>query len=123
LEQSTVIGKKKKTMSSTNHPDEPAIVAVDENNLEGDVESSSSSSNPTAEDENRPPQKRTKETQEDHPLLRRSLYKVIAFYLANDFPLNVLIAIGLAKAYPPLGAEYLKPKITGMYRNEDVPPS
>jgi hypothetical protein len=39
--------------------------------------------------------------------------KFLAFYHANEFPFLVLLAIGLAKAYPPLGADYLQPQITG----------
>ena len=42
----------------------------------------------------------------------------LAFYHANEFPFLVLLAIGLAKAYPPLGADYLQPQITG--KNECV---
>jgi len=34
------------------------------------------------------------------------------FYETNEFLILVVIAICLARAYPPLGAEYLKPKIT-----------
>jgi hypothetical protein len=43
----------------------------------------------------------------------KGLKKLAAIYLANDFAINVLLAIALAKAYPPLGAEYVQPKITG----------
>lgn len=45
-------------------------------------------------------------------LIWKGLEKLIAVYLANDFAVNVLLAIAFAKAYPPLGAEYVVPKIT-----------
>ena len=41
--------------------------------------------------------------------------KLLAFYLMYDFPVHILIGICLARAYPPLGAEYLKPKITASW--------
>ena len=41
--------------------------------------------------------------------------KLAAFCHTYDFPILVLIAIGLAKAYPPLGAEYLAPEITAKW--------
>jgi hypothetical protein len=43
------------------------------------------------------------------------LSSILAFYFAYTFPIHILIAIGLAKAYPPLGAIYLKPKITAAW--------
>ena len=41
--------------------------------------------------------------------------KLVSFLHTYDFPILVLIAIGLAKAYPPLGAEYLAPKYTAKW--------
>jgi solute carrier family 10 (sodium/bile acid cotransporter), member 7 len=44
---------------------------------------------------------------------QRSWFSYIsAFYFAYDFPIHILIAISLAKAYPLLGAVTLKPMIT-----------
>lgn len=43
------------------------------------------------------------------------LRSCIAFYKSNDFPINLMLAIALARAYPPLGAEYLKPDITSTW--------
>jgi solute carrier family 10 (sodium/bile acid cotransporter), member 7 len=40
------------------------------------------------------------------------LNKLWAFYWAYDFPINILIIIAVARAYPKLGAVTLKPKIT-----------
>jgi sodium/bile acid cotransporter 7 len=37
------------------------------------------------------------------------------FYQNNDFIVQVVVAILLARAYPPLGAEYLQPKITSTW--------
>jgi hypothetical protein len=111
--------------TSPQPPPPPAAIGPvdDDNNTEDDVESFLSS-NPVETDEmTRSPQNQsavvdgvveTKEEDDPH-FLRRGVQKVIAFYRANEFPLNVLIAIALAKAYPPLGAEYLQPKITGTY--------
>jgi solute carrier family 10 (sodium/bile acid cotransporter), member 7 len=53
------------------------------------------------------------EKQLDVELKQRSWFShLLAFYRANDFPIHILIAIGLAKAYPPLGAVKLNPMIT-----------
>ena len=41
--------------------------------------------------------------------------KLIAWYFDNEFLLLIIIAILLAKAYPPLGAKYLKPDITSTW--------
>ena len=40
---------------------------------------------------------------------------ILAFYHKNDFSIHILVAIGLARAYPPLGAEYLAPDITAKW--------
>jgi sodium/bile acid cotransporter 7 len=37
------------------------------------------------------------------------------FYFNNDFVVMIVIAILLAKAYPPLGADYLQPQITSTW--------
>lgn len=41
--------------------------------------------------------------------------KCIQFYWVNEFLILVVIVICLAKAYPPLGAEYLYPQITATW--------
>lgn len=41
--------------------------------------------------------------------------KLIAWYFENEFLILIIIAILLAKAYPPIGAEYLKPDITATW--------
>ena len=47
---------------------------------------------------------------------RKSLFsRVINFYFANEFIFLILLAIALAKAYPPLGADYLQPNITATW--------
>lgn len=38
-----------------------------------------------------------------------------SFYVSNEFLILVVIAILLARAYPPLGADYLQPKITATW--------
>jgi len=40
---------------------------------------------------------------------------LVGFYIANSFLILVLAAILLAKAYPPLGAKYLAPRITATW--------
>jgi hypothetical protein len=42
-------------------------------------------------------------------------YRLVAFYFKNEFLIMILLAIALAKAYPPLGADYLKPEITATW--------
>ncbi|KAL7578957.1 hypothetical protein ACA910_006925 [Epithemia clementina (nom. ined.)] len=43
------------------------------------------------------------------------LRKLINFYKANEFLILILCAICLARAYPPLGADYLAPEITATW--------
>jgi sodium/bile acid cotransporter 7 len=52
------------------------------------------------------------EEQTDDSACRRNLKRLVAFLHANDFLVLVVLAILLARAYPPLGAIYLYPKIT-----------
>lgn len=39
----------------------------------------------------------------------------VDFYFTNEFLVLVVVAILLARAYPPLGAEYLRPDITATW--------
>ena len=41
--------------------------------------------------------------------------RAIAFCITNDFLILVVLAICLAKAYPPLGAEFVQPQITATW--------
>jgi len=50
----------------------------------------------TAEDENKPS-------------------RLVTFYNNNEFLVHIVIVILLARAYPPIGAEYLAPKITATW--------
>ena len=43
------------------------------------------------------------------------LGRLVDFYFKNEFLIMILLAIALAKAYPPLGADYLKPEITATW--------
>ena len=43
------------------------------------------------------------------------LQRVVAFYWANEFLILIVCAILLARAYPPLGADYLQPEITATW--------
>jgi hypothetical protein len=57
-------------------------------------------------------------TTNDTPLHSKKLLVVLYtsiqnVYSTHDFPIHVILAIGLAKAFPFLGAEILKPRITG----------
>ena len=53
----------------------------------------------------------TEGTDRSRPWLNRA----IDFYWANEFVILVVIVILLARAYPPLGAEYLYPQITATW--------
>jgi sodium/bile acid cotransporter 7 len=55
------------------------------------------------------------EEEEKKSRLQRFLQCVFAFYIRNQFPINIMLAILLARAYPPLGADYLKPEITATW--------
>lgn len=41
--------------------------------------------------------------------------RLIDFYWANEFLILIVVVILLARAYPPLGAEYLYPQITATW--------
>ena len=41
--------------------------------------------------------------------------RVVSFYFANEFIVLVVLSILLAKAYPPLGNEYVQPDITASW--------
>ena len=43
------------------------------------------------------------------------LRRAISFYFANEFIVLVILSILLAKAYPPLGNEYVQPDITASW--------
>jgi sodium/bile acid cotransporter 7 len=48
-------------------------------------------------------------------LCQRIWNRLWLFYNNNDFIVQIVIAILLARAYPPLGAEYLQPEITSTW--------
>lgn len=52
---------------------------------------------------------------ENESRCKHYLHKASAFYFDQMFSIHLLIAIAIAKAYPPLGAEYLAPKITASW--------
>lgn len=47
--------------------------------------------------------------------LQKAWRKWCDFYAENEFVVLVVVAICLARAYPPLGADYLQPKITSTW--------
>jgi len=51
----------------------------------------------------------------DVPQHRRVWNRLCKFYKDNSFLILILCAILLARAYPPLGADYLQPKITATW--------
>jgi solute carrier family 10 (sodium/bile acid cotransporter), member 7 len=57
----------------------------------------------------------TEEEKTDKSIYQCIFNKLCAFYTMYDFPIHILIGIGLAQAYPPLGAVYLRPKITASW--------
>ena len=56
-----------------------------------------------------------KEEEEKKSRLQRFLQIIFAFYVSNQFPIHIMLAILLARAYPPLGADYLQPEITATW--------
>jgi sodium/bile acid cotransporter 7 len=46
---------------------------------------------------------------------RKACEWCVDFYFTNEFLFLVVVVILLAKAYPPLGAEYLRPEITATW--------
>jgi sodium/bile acid cotransporter 7 len=59
--------------------------------------------------------KMDKEEPEDVGFCRRATTRLSDFYWTNEFLILVVVAIALAKAYPPLGADYLQPDITATW--------
>jgi sodium/bile acid cotransporter 7 len=55
------------------------------------------------------------EPAEDVGCCRRSFTRLMAFYWTNEFLILIVVAILLARAYPPLGADYLQPDITATW--------
>jgi sodium/bile acid cotransporter 7 len=55
------------------------------------------------------------EEEEETSRCQRYMRSIFAFYFSNQFPLHIILAIVLARAYPPLGAEYLQPDITATW--------
>jgi sodium/bile acid cotransporter 7 len=47
--------------------------------------------------------------------LKKAWRKWCDFYAENEFVVLVIVAICLARAYPPLGADYLQPRITSTW--------
>jgi len=76
------------------------------------IEDQDGNSEPTVD--GKEPESKETETDGDGRILR-ILRGCFAFYKSNDFPINLMLAIALARAYPPLGAEYLKPDITSTW--------
>jgi sodium/bile acid cotransporter 7 len=61
------------------------------------------------------PTEQKQDEEEEKSKCQRYMQRIFAFYVSNQFPLNVILAILLARAYPPLGAEYLQPEITATW--------
>lgn len=55
------------------------------------------------------------ENEKSKSLCKRVWDRLLLFYGNNDFLCLVVTAIFLARAYPPLGAEYLQPDITSTW--------
>ena len=54
--------------------------------------------------------------EEPTPSLGKKIWNLLCkIYNNNDFIIQVIIVILLAYAYPPLGADYLQPKITSTW--------
>ena len=68
-----------------------------------------------AESTNTTPQVVAAATAEEEEAKPTCLQRMIKFYWDNEFVILVVIAILLARAYPPLGATYLAPQITATW--------
>ena len=78
--------------------------------LEAAASSEKSDNKETTEEE-----KAGEEETPEKGLCQRIGARICTFYNNNDFICQVVIAILLARAYPPLGAEYLQPQITSTW--------
>lgn len=59
--------------------------------------------------------KTTPENQNEEAPSPSTLERILKFYDDNEFLILVIVAILLARAYPPLGAKYLAPEITATW--------
>jgi sodium/bile acid cotransporter 7 len=57
----------------------------------------------------------SKEEEEENTRCQRYMRNIFAFYWTNEFLILIVVAILLARAYPPLGADYLQPDITATW--------
>jgi hypothetical protein len=78
-------------------------------------EMNTSSSIPTEQKQDEKEEEVEKDEGEKKSRLQRFLQSIVAFYVSNQFPIHIMLAILLARAYPPLGAEYLQPDITATW--------
>lgn len=71
--------------------------------------------NPKPESDKAQQPKEETESQEQKGTLTKLRHALHAFYQQNEFLILVILAIALARAYPPLGAEYVHPEITATW--------
>ena len=64
-----------------------------------------------------PQQSRNETSNDEEPPISKPtcLQRLGGFYFGNEFLILVVVAILLARAYPPIGAEYLVPEITATW--------
>jgi sodium/bile acid cotransporter 7 len=94
--------------------------AISPATLQSGDEKNTSGSVPTEQKQNekdgdRQEGEKEKGGEEEKSRCQRCMRSIFAFYVNNQFPLHVILAIALARAYPPLGAEYLQPDITATW--------
>ena len=94
----------KHTMADTKATDDPQIAI-------GDDESAAHSCDTTKDETHGDPCDRSNVKGKCQCMMRR----FAKFYASYQFPLHIIIVIALARAYPPLGADYLKPEITATW--------
>ncbi|CAJ1945100.1 unnamed protein product [Cylindrotheca closterium] len=66
-------------------------------------------------EKSKPSEKAQQEEEEDVSGCPKLWNAFVKFYFKNEFIMQVVIAILLARAYPPLGADYLQPQITATW--------
>jgi hypothetical protein len=96
-------GEQKKMAETTELPSS-ADAEVEDTTDPGQIDGSKEKEDTFVED--------AEETSQAKPSLWQ---RAVAFYTANSFLILVVIAILLAFAYPPLGADYLQPQITATW--------
>jgi sodium/bile acid cotransporter 7 len=108
-EEETASGAKDNAVAATSTTEDAVATAVPADEPPTTPDATYSKDTPAVDKEEE------EEPQEDVGFCRRATTRLMAFYWTNEFLILIVVAILLARAYPPLGADYLQPDITATW--------